>query len=86
MADELKRLAGACTDPKMQDKLLLNSQVLRNYATQLKIMASVRAASPRTAKDTSSDQLVVLTQNLAAVIGDATNAVSIMKQTKRGQV
>lgn len=86
LADELKRLAGACTDPKMQDKLLLNSQVLRNYATQLKIMASVRAASSRTSQDTSSDQLVVLTQNLAAVIGDATNAVSIMKQTKKGHV
>jgi len=86
LSDELKKLAGACTDPKMQDKLLLNSQVLRNYATQLKIMASVRAASPRTSKDVSSDQLVVLTQNLAAVIGDATNSVSIMKQTKKGHV
>jgi len=86
LADELKKLAAACTDPKMQDKLLLNSQVLRNYATQLKIMASVRAASSRTSQDTSSDQLVVLTQNLAAVIGDATNAVSIMKQTKKGIV
>jgi len=86
LADELKKLAGACNDPRMQDKLLLNSQVLRNYATQLKIMASVRAASPRSGQDSNSDQLVVLTQNLAAVIGDATNAVSIMKQTKKGKI
>jgi len=86
LADELQRLASACTDPKIQSKLLLNSQVLRNYATQLKIMASVRAATPKNSNDSSSDNLVVLTQNLAAVIGDATNAVSIMKQTKKGTV
>jgi len=85
LADELRRLALSCTDPKLQDKLLLHSQVVRNYAAQLKIMASVRAASPKT-NDFTSDQLVVLTKNLAAVMGDATNVVSIIKQTKKGTV
>jgi len=86
LSDELKRLAANCKDPKLQDQLLLNSAVMRNYATQLKIMASVRAASPRNSRDSSSDQLVILTQNVAAVIGDTTRAVSIMKQTKLGQL
>jgi len=86
LSDELKRLAANCKDPKMQDQLLLNSAVMRNYATQLKIMASVRAASPRNSRDSSSDQLVILTQNVAAVIGDTTRTVSIMKQTKMGTV
>jgi len=86
LADELKRLASQCTDPQMQEKLLRNSQVLRNYATQLKIMASVRAASPKTSQDSASDQLVMLTQNLAAVLSDSSKSVSIMKQTKKGVV
>jgi len=86
LADELKRLASQCTDPKLQAKLLLHSQVLRNYATQLKIMASVRAASPRNSNDNATEQIVSLTKNLSAVLGDATNVVSIMKQTKRGVI
>jgi len=84
LSNELSRLAKLCTDPKIQDKLYQSSQVLRNYATQLKIMASVRAASQKTHGDSTTDQLVILAKNLSSIVGDATNAVSVMKQTKRG--
>jgi len=84
LSNELNRLAKLCTDPKIQDKLYQSAQVLRNYATQLKIMASVRAASQKTHGDSTTDQLVILAKNLSSIVGDATNAVSVMKQTKRG--
>jgi len=84
LSNELNRLAKLCTDPKIQDKLYQAAQVLRNYATQLKIMASVRAASQKTHGDSTTDQLVILAKNLSSIVGDATNAVSVMKSTKRG--
>jgi hypothetical protein len=84
LSNELLRLAKLCTDPKIQDKLYQSAQVLRNYSTQLKIMASVRAASQKTHGDSTTDQLVILAKNLSSIVGDATNAVSVMKSTKRG--
>jgi len=84
LSNELSRLAKLCTDPKIQDKLFQSAQVLRNYATQLKIMASVRAASQKTHGDSTTDQLVILANNLSLIVGGATTAVSVMKQTKRG--
>lgn len=47
-------------------------------------MASVRAASQKSHGDSTTDQLVILAKNLSSIVGDATNAVSVMKQTKRG--
>jgi hypothetical protein len=84
LSNELNRLAKQCTDPKIQDKLFQSAQVLRNYSTQLKIMASVRAASQKTHGDSTTDQLVILAKNLSSIVGEATNAVSVMKQAKRG--
>jgi len=84
LADELKRIAGLCTDPKLKDKLFQNSQILRNQATQLKIIASVRAASSKGGNDATTDQLSMLTQNLGVIVADATNTITIIKQTKRG--
>lgn len=42
---ELRGLANNCPDPQLKERLIQNGQALKNFSIQLKIMASVKAAS-----------------------------------------
>ncbi len=45
LTTEIKAVAASCKDPVLQDKLIKHAQTLRNFSIQLKILASVKAAS-----------------------------------------
>jgi len=80
MSAELKDVSARCKDKRLQDKLVRTNQALRNYSTQLKILAAVKAAGGT--KD-SDEQLVTLTRSLGAALQDAVTTVKIIKTTKR---
>jgi hypothetical protein len=78
---EIKAVAAQCRDPVLQDKLLKHAQTLRNFSIQLKILASVKAAS---ADDSSNNsQLASLTQALGNVLSDVSTTLTIMKKSKK---
>jgi len=54
-------------EKKEQDQLLKCAQALRNYGTQLKILASVKAASIEESRDTD-ESLSTLTRNLGEAV------------------
>jgi len=54
-------------EKREQDQLLKCSQALRNYGTQLKILASVKAASIEESRDTD-ESLSTLTRNLGEAV------------------
>merc|ERR1711916_268723 len=68
---ELRKLSGKCqplSDPWIahtQDRIIKNGQALRNYATQLKILASVKAASSEPDSD-ADDQLITVIRSLGS--------------------
>lgn len=63
-------------NPKEQDRLIRNSQALRNFATQLKILTSVKAASID--KDNDSDEsLFSVTRGLGKVVADAIGGLDL---------
>jgi len=80
MSAELKDVSARCKDKRLQDKLVRTNQALRNYSTQLKILAAVKAAGGT--KD-SEEQLITLTRSLGASLQDAVTTVKIIKTTKR---
>eukprot|EP01123_Difflugia_compressa_P010050 TRINITY_DN3558_c0_g2_i1.p1 TRINITY_DN3558_c0_g2~~TRINITY_DN3558_c0_g2_i1.p1 ORF type:complete len:1096 (+),score=291.67 TRINITY_DN3558_c0_g2_i1:234-3290(+) len=70
MDDLAKRIPGRnLAEKKEQDNLMRYQQTLKNYATQLKILSSVKAASIESSRDTDAT-LTTLTRNL----GDVVNA------------
>eukprot|EP01113_Clastostelium_recurvatum_P034765 TRINITY_DN475_c0_g1_i1.p1 TRINITY_DN475_c0_g1~~TRINITY_DN475_c0_g1_i1.p1 ORF type:complete len:1458 (+),score=534.71 TRINITY_DN475_c0_g1_i1:108-4481(+) len=91
--EELRKVASACRDPVLQDKLMRNAQALKNYGTQVKIMASVRAASQGSApsfvhekgkQGSHTDQLLAdLAQNLGVLISENSTTVSTIRSSKR---
>jgi hypothetical protein len=70
------------TNPMLQDKMIKCSQTLKNLAIQLKILASVKAASDH--GDTDADeQLTMLTRTLGAALSEGLKAAEIHNQTFR---
>jgi hypothetical protein len=78
MQDVIKKMGQK--NPKEQERLHKASQALRNYATQLKILTSVKAASIE--KDADSDEsLFSVTRGLGYVLGEAVGVLDIVKIT-----
>ena len=69
-------------EKKEQDQLLKCAQALRNYGTQLKIMASVKAASIEESRDTD-ESLSTLTRNLGDAVQVALKGMISVKATTR---
>jgi len=67
-----------------QDRLLKTAQALRDYATQLKILAAVKAATIEDSRDTDAT-LTTLTKNLGALIGQGLTAMQITNATILGR-
>jgi len=71
-------------EKREQDQLLKCAQALRNYGTQLKILASVKAASIEESRDTD-ESLSTLTRNLGEAVQVALKgmlAVKVVAQAK----
>jgi len=82
MTAELQQQISRCKDPFMQDKLIRHSLSLRTFSTQLKILASVKAAANYGASS-NEQQLATLTTMLGRVLGDISDTLSIAKKSKR---
>lgn len=80
--ESLRQTAKESTNPLVQDKLFKSSQALKNFAIQLKILASVKAASGVDDSD-ADEQLGTLTRALGAVLGEGLKAVDIHHRTFR---
>eukprot|EP01090_Pellita_catalonica_P017030 TRINITY_DN5054_c0_g1_i1.p1 TRINITY_DN5054_c0_g1~~TRINITY_DN5054_c0_g1_i1.p1 ORF type:complete len:1065 (-),score=412.46 TRINITY_DN5054_c0_g1_i1:53-2818(-) len=73
---ELRQLASSCSDPELRDRLVQNGQALKNFSIQLKIMASVKAAS--TGNDSSAEtQLATLAGNFGQMLHATMNNVHV---------
>lgn len=67
-------------NPKEQDRLIRNSQALRNFATQLKILTSVKAAAID--KDNDSDEsLFSVTRGLGKIVAESIGSLDTVKIT-----
>eukprot|EP00026_Physarum_polycephalum_P004572 Phypoly_transcript_04594.p1 GENE.Phypoly_transcript_04594~~Phypoly_transcript_04594.p1 ORF type:complete len:703 (+),score=210.71 Phypoly_transcript_04594:87-2111(+) len=74
ICENMRDTAKQSTNPLVQDKLFKSSQALKNFAIQLKILASVKAAS--TVDDSDADeQLGTLTRALGSVLGEGLKAI-----------
>lgn len=80
--ESLRQTAKESTNPLVQDKLYKSSQALKNFAIQLKILASVKAASNVDDSD-ADEQLGTLTRALGAALGEGLKAVDIHNRTSR---
>jgi hypothetical protein len=65
-----------CPDPELKERLLKCMQALQNYSIQLKILASVKAAS-NTPDPDADQQLAILTQNLGQMLTGTISAVNV---------
>jgi len=79
---EIKKLADNTRDPQLKDRLLQNGQALKNFSVQLKILASVKAASTGTDKDAEM-QLGVLMGNFGQMLNATINNVQIYRIKER---
>ena len=85
ICESMRQTAKESTNPLVQDKLFKSSQALKNFAIQLKILASVKAAS--TVDDSDADeQLGTLTRALGAALGEGFKAIDIHIKTTRKSV
>ncbi len=55
-----------------------SSQALQNYSIQLKILASVKAASEKSDPD-AEQQLAALTRNLGGMLNNTISAVAVCR-------
>jgi len=83
MTAELQLQASRARDPKLQDKLIRHSLSLRTFSTQLKILASVKAAEQYGTRSSNEQQLATLTTMLGRVLGDISETLAIGKKSKR---
>lgn len=82
LCETMRQTAKESTNPLVQDKLFKSSQALKNFAIQLKILASVKAAS--TVDDSDADeQLGTLTRALGASLGEGLKAIDIHHKTSK---
>jgi len=82
LANELKNLAARVKDPRMADKLIRAQVALKNYATQAKILCSVKAASAKDSPDTD-EQLITLTRSVGVLVNEGITVVETAKKTNR---
>jgi len=76
----LKMPARTQHEKREQDQLLKCSQALKNYGTQLKILASVKAASIESSRDTD-ESLSTLTRNLGEAVSVALRGMLTVQVT-----
>jgi len=75
---EIRRLADNTKDPQLKERLMQNGQALKNFSVQLKILASVKAAS--TSPDSDAEmQLGVLMSNFGQMLNATINNVQIYR-------
>lgn len=72
---DVKAIAVLCRDVIEQDKLIRYTQALKNYQIQLRILASVSAASAAERKPGGEGQLVALAKSLGKIVTETMNAV-----------
>jgi len=77
LVKELTNLANQCPDPGLREQMLRDAQGLKNYAIQLKIVASVSAASLGTKG--GHDRLVTMAQEFTKSIKGCIEQVSAAK-------
>lgn len=73
---DVKVMGDKCPDPELKERLLKCMQALQNYSIQLKILASVKAAS-NTPDPDADQQLAILTQNLGQMLTGTISAVNV---------
>ena len=67
---------------RQKDSLLRTAQALRNLATQLKILTSVKAASISDSRDTD-ESLTTITRNLGEFINQGLKTMMVVKATTK---
>ena len=73
-----------CSDPEERDKLIRSYQALRNYSVQLKILASVNAATSSldiNEKKKEDNQMVVLAQSIGKLLSETIKTVEAAQKT-----
>jgi len=75
---EIRRLADNTKDPQLKERLIQNGQALKNFSVQLKILASVKAAST-TADPDAEQQLGALMSNFGQMLNATINNVQIYR-------
>ena len=75
---EIKSLSNKCQDPELKERLIKNAQALQNFSVQLKILASVKAASSGPSGD-SDKGLTILTQNLGVMLNATISTVGVYR-------
>jgi hypothetical protein len=83
--ETMRQTAKDSTNPLVQDKLFKSSQALKNFAIQLKILASVKAASSVDDND-ADEQLGTLTRALGNALGEGLKAIDIHHKTSKKPV
>jgi len=85
LVKELTTLANQCPDPGLREQMLRDAQGLKNYAIQLKIVASVSAASLGTKG--GHERLVTMatsfTKSIKGCIDQVSTATIKIKQKKK---
>jgi len=76
---ELTQCAKRCKDPVYQDKLYSSIACLKNFGTQVKILASVKAASSLDESD-SDEQIVNVVRSLGKTTTDALGSIEIVNK------
>jgi len=73
---ELTQCAKRCKDPIFQDKMYASIAALKNFGTQVKILASVKAASTLDESD-SDEQIINVVRSLGKTTTDALASIEI---------
>jgi len=79
---EITKMANSCRDPELKQRMIENGQALKNFSVQLKILASVKAASAGNDRDAES-QLGVLMNNLGIMMNATISHVQIYRIKER---
>ncbi|KAL6057156.1 hypothetical protein QOT17_015704 [Balamuthia mandrillaris] len=75
---DIMALAKKVPDRELQDRLIKCAQALKNFSIQLKILASVKAAS-NTPDPDAEHQLKILTQNFGNMLSSTISNVSVVR-------
>jgi len=78
---ELTTCAKRCKDPIFQDKMYASIAALKNFGTQVKILTSVKAASPLDESD-SDEQIINVVRSLGKTTTDALASIEIANKAK----
>ena len=76
---EITKMANSCRDPELKQRMIDNGQALKNFSVQLKILASVKAASSGSDGKDAESQLGVLMNNLGIMMNATVSHVQIYR-------